>query len=129
MAVDVPSNLPSSIKAVLQLDANSSDLTLKQIPIPSLGDDEVLIKVEAACPCAGELTWAKNYSSLVPEGKVPVVCQDLSGTVVAAPGDGPFHAGDQVYARVPFERPGDGAKKKDVGVCCFFFFFFFFLLF
>src|SRR3569833_3319241 len=110
MAVDVPSNLPSSIKAVLQLDANSSDLTLKQIPFPSLGDDEVLIKVEAACPCAGELTWAKNYTSLVPEGKVPVVCQDLSGTVVAAPGGGPGRAGGRGGARGPGGRPGAAAE-------------------
>jgi hypothetical protein len=60
-------NLPTEIKAIVQLDILSTDLLLTKIPIqlPKEDSDEHLVKVYATAPCAGELlcTWTSGALS------------------------------------------------------------------
>jgi NADPH:quinone reductase-like Zn-dependent oxidoreductase len=64
--------------------------------------------VHATAPCNGELRWAVDFPDSVPVEKVLVPCQDLAGTVVAAPADSSFSfaPGDRVYCRIDAARAG-----------------------
>ena len=114
MAAQLPAGLPETVKTVLQEDYASDTLTLKQTPLPlPTKPDEVLVKVHATAPCKGELTWGRNFPSMVPADKLPVVSQEISGQVVVAPADGSFKAGDEVFGRLTFTRPG-GAREYTI---------------
>lgn len=101
--------LPKTMKQLLQPDIQSTRLILTTAPVPQPTEsDDVLVRVAASCPCAGELLWAKNFPDAVPADKEMVPGQDLAGTVVAlAPGStSPFRPGDRVFSRVPATRAG-----------------------
>ncbi|GAB1320891.1 Enoyl reductase (ER) domain-containing protein [Madurella fahalii] len=99
--------LPQTMKTLLQASLTTTEVisTTAPVPTPSHPDD-VLVRVHAAAPCAGELTWGMNFPEAVPAGKELVPCQDMAGTVVSAPADSGFAAGDRVYCRISAERPG-----------------------
>jgi NADPH:quinone reductase-like Zn-dependent oxidoreductase len=73
--------------------------------VPSHPDD-VLVRVHAAAPCAGELYWGINFPESVPPGKIMVPCQDMAGSVVSAPAGSGFAPGDRVYCRIDAGRAG-----------------------
>jgi len=101
--------LPTTMKTLLQPSRQSDEVILTTAPVPTPSHpQDVLVRVHATCPCAGELLWAKNFPESAPEDKVLVPCQDLSGTVVKAPADGSFNfaPGDRVYCRIEFSRAG-----------------------
>ncbi|KAI9648896.1 hypothetical protein NHQ30_001462 [Ciborinia camelliae] len=111
------------MKSVIQPDIHSPKLILTETPIPRItpGTTEHLIRVQSTAPCAGELGWAANiakYTSISSDfskyttasAKEQVPCYDLSGTVVAAPGDSPFPPGTDVYTRTSFSRPGNARE-------------------
>lgn len=104
-------NLPATMKAVLQPDKHSHKLILSEIPVPvQTHPEDVLVKVHATAPCKGELDWAVWASDFISDDKIPIPGQDLAGTVVSAPADSGFKAGDQVYARIEANRPGAAAE-------------------
>lgn len=105
--ITVPADLPKKIKTILQPNIQTTELILTEtpFPVPSHPDD-VLVHVRAAAPCNGELLWAKNFSGMIPADKLPVPCQDLAATVVAAPAGSAFAAGDDVFCRIDASRPG-----------------------
>lgn len=102
------SPLPSSMRALFQLDPNTQRLTLKTcpLPVPDHSTDEHLIRVHAVAPCAGELLWPENTADQPLKGKERIPCYDVAGTVVTAPAGSPFPHGTEVYARTEFARTG-----------------------
>ncbi|KXX82647.1 Reticulon-4-interacting protein 1, mitochondrial [Madurella mycetomatis] len=100
-------SLPQTMKTLLQPSVKTTELisTTAPVPTPSHPDD-VLVRVHAAAPCAGELTWAMNFPDAIPADKELVPCQDMAGTVVSAPAGSGFAAGDRVYCRISAERAG-----------------------
>ncbi|KAK1832242.1 Reticulon-4-interacting protein 1, mitochondrial [Podospora conica] len=103
--------LPKTMKTLLQPNRTSPDLisTTAPLPVPSHPDD-VLVRVAAAAPCAGELTWAANFPDSIPLDKEMVPCQDLAGTVVSAPAASGFAPGDRVYCRIDAGRAGSARE-------------------
>jgi len=100
--------LPKTMKTLLQASRQTTDvIVVNDVPLPTPTDpDDVLVRVHAAAPCAGELLWAVNFPDSIPADKVLVPCQDLSGTVVTAPAASGFAPGDRVYCRIDAGRAG-----------------------
>ncbi|KAJ5612665.1 hypothetical protein N7510_005859 [Penicillium lagena] len=100
-----PNTLPSTVRALLQADPTSNLVTLveRPLPTPDLERGEHLIRVYAASPCAGELLWPSFVDA---PGKEIITCDDVAGVVARAPEGSPFKAGDEVYARTSYYRPG-----------------------
>lgn len=99
------------MKQLLQPDIQSTKLILTAAPVPSPSEpDDVLIRVAATSPCAGELLWARNFPSAVPSDKEMVPGQDLAGTVVLAPEGSGFATGDRVFCRVSASRAGSARE-------------------
>ncbi|KAL2020827.1 hypothetical protein VTK56DRAFT_7920 [Thermocarpiscus australiensis] len=99
--------LPQTMKTLLQVSRTSTEViaTTAPLPVPSHPED-VLVRVHAAAPCAGELGWIVAFPDMFPADKELVPCQDLAGTVVSAPQRSGFAPGDRVYARIPATRAG-----------------------
>ncbi|EAQ88858.1 hypothetical protein CHGG_05477 [Chaetomium globosum CBS 148.51] len=99
--------LPETMRTLLQASRETTEVisTTHPLPVPSHPDD-VLVRVHAAAPCAGELHWAINFPASIPPEKVMVPCQDLAGSVVTAPAGSGFAAGDRVYCRIDAARAG-----------------------
>jgi NADPH:quinone reductase-like Zn-dependent oxidoreductase len=107
----VSSNLPATMKAVLQPDKHSHKLILSEQPVPvPTHPEDVLVKVHATAPCKGELDWTVWFADYFPKDKIAIPGQDLAGTVVSAPADSGFKTGDEVYARIDAARPGAAAE-------------------
>ena len=106
MAMD---QLPREIRTLLQPDIHSDHIikTTALMPIPTHPDD-VLVRVYACSPCAGELRWAADYPQNIPRDRIPVPVQDLAGKIVIAPEGSGFNAGDRVFGRLGAARPGAG---------------------
>ncbi|ELR04961.1 hypothetical protein VC83_02846 [Pseudogymnoascus destructans] len=100
--------LPSSMRALFQLDPNTQHLTLQTcpLPVPDLSANEHLIRAHAVAPCAGEILWPENAKNPDTKRKEPIPCYDVAGTVVTAPAGSPFQPGTEVYARTEFARTG-----------------------
>ncbi|GLA78958.1 hypothetical protein AtubIFM55763_001123 [Aspergillus tubingensis] len=96
-------------RALIQPTAESiaDDLTLQTdvVANPNPTKGEHLIHVQACSPCAGELSWPKNFPPSTDRLLIP--CPDVSGTVVSAPPDSPFQPGAEIYARTNYARPGN----------------------
>ncbi|ESZ94868.1 hypothetical protein SBOR_4744 [Sclerotinia borealis F-4128] len=105
-------DLPKTIKSLIQPDIHSTKLILTTIPLPTItpGTTEHLIRIQSTSPCSGELLWAANFSTYTTPNKLQVPCYDLSGTVVLAPPDSPFPVGTEVYTRTSFMRPGNARE-------------------
>ena len=106
MATATPT-LPQTMKSLLQASRQKTDVISVTAPVPTpTHPDDVLVRVHATAPCAGELRWAIDFPDSVPADKELVPCQDLSGTVVTAPAASGFAPGDRVYCRIDAARPG-----------------------
>jgi len=85
------------------------------VPIPSPGPDELLIRIHATAVIAPELTWPATHttSSGTPRPN-PIPGHDLSGTIVSLGSDipttFPYKVGDEVFALTLFSR--DGAEAE-----------------
>ena len=99
--------LPDTMKTLLQASRKTTEVISTTGPLPTpTHPDDVLVRVHATAPCAGELLWAVNFPDSVPIEKVMVPCQDMAGTVVTAPAGSGFAAGDRVYCRIDAGRAG-----------------------
>jgi NADPH:quinone reductase-like Zn-dependent oxidoreductase len=83
---------------------------MEQIPTPSPGEGEALVRVHAAAITRNELDW--------PEDRFPAIpSYELSGVVEAVgPGGGSVHVGQEVVALTPFDRDGVAADYAVVPV-------------
>ncbi|KAK4250617.1 hypothetical protein C7999DRAFT_28951 [Corynascus novoguineensis] len=109
MTFQTTTALPATMKTLLQASRQTTEVISTTAPLPEpTHPDDVLVRVHAAAPCAGELRWAIDFPDSIPADKVLVPCQDLAGTVVRAPasGEGGFAAGDRVYCRIDASRAG-----------------------
>lgn len=81
-------------------------LKIGDVPSPSPGPNEVLIKVHATAITAHELDWVETVAR---EGPIPG--HDVAGTVaeVGAEVTG-FSKGDEVFALTAFEREGAASE-------------------
>ncbi|KAK3334233.1 hypothetical protein B0T19DRAFT_148485 [Cercophora scortea] len=99
--------LPKTMKSLLQASRQSTRVILTSSPLPApIHPADVLIRVHATAPCAGELRWAVDFPDAVPVDKELVPCQDLAGTVINSPSDSGFASGDGVFCRIEAGRPG-----------------------
>ncbi|KAL4868429.1 hypothetical protein BDV12DRAFT_169703 [Aspergillus spectabilis] len=98
--------LPKSMRAVIQPNPKSTDLTLttRPLPAPTPNTTEHLIKVHAVSPCSGELLWPANFPPPKPREFIP--CYDISGTIITTAESSPFKKGDEVYFRSNYLRNG-----------------------
>src|SRR4051812_46772438 len=59
--------LPATMKSLLQASRESHEVILTTLPVPTpTHPQDVLVKVHAASPCKGELTWAVNFPDAIP---------------------------------------------------------------
>ena len=58
------------------------DLRLEDVPIPKIGDNDLLIKVRAAAVCGTDLRIYKSGHFKIPEGTKRVLSHEISGEVV-----------------------------------------------
>jgi NADPH:quinone reductase-like Zn-dependent oxidoreductase len=104
---------PAKIRGLMQLDPQSARLELQddqEMPKADLSKGEHLIKVFTTSPCAGELTWARDFPSTLDGGKTLVPCYDLAGVVEVAPEDSPFPNGTEVWTRTTAWRTGNARE-------------------
>jgi NADPH:quinone reductase-like Zn-dependent oxidoreductase len=79
-----------------------ADLVEETIPVPHVGDGEVLVAVHASAVTTGELNWPDD---------VPFIPgHDVSGTIAElGTGVTNFNVGDEVIGLIGFDRPGAAA--------------------
>jgi len=100
---------PSTQKAILQPDKMSTSVTMifdHPTPTPDFAADEHLIQVHATAITNGELLWSRYFPLPAGSTKVLVPCNDIAGTVIAAPPSSLFQPGSEVYARSSYARTG-----------------------
>ncbi|KAB5536465.1 hypothetical protein GE09DRAFT_328586 [Coniochaeta sp. 2T2.1] len=106
----LPRSLPKTMRQLLQPSIHSPNLILTTAPVPTPSSpDDVLVRVAACAPCAGELLWAANFPGTIPTSKEMVPCQDLAGTVVTSPVP-KFQPGDRVFCRLDAARAGSARE-------------------
>ena len=85
---------------------HTDGLKLDEVPVPSPGPNEVLIKVHATAITAHELDWPESVAR-----PNPIPGHDVAG-VVAEVGNqvNGFREGDEVFALTSFSRDGAAAE-------------------
>lgn len=101
------------MKAV-QIDRYSKEIhtVLRDVPVPAIGRDEVLVRVKAAAVNPLELLILTGSVRLIQDYPMPLTLgNELSGVVERA-GENvrDFRPGDRVYARLPLDRIGAFAE-------------------
>src|SRR5437763_1411504 len=78
-------------------------LRVEQLPVPTPGSGEVLVRVHGAAITRDELTWPADRLPAIPS-------YELSGVVAElGPGVGDLAVGEEVFALTPFDRDGVAA--------------------
>jgi NADPH:quinone reductase-like Zn-dependent oxidoreductase len=102
------------MKAIRLHDGNEL-LYESNVPTPSPGPNDLLLRIHATAIIAPELTWPDTHTSSSGTPRpLPIPGHDLSGTIVAL-GDsispsGPYKIGGEVFALTAFRR--DGAEAE-----------------
>ena len=68
-----------------------NDIRLDEIPVPSINDDEILMKTDAAAVCGTDIRMWKNGYKGVDSNHPLVLGHELSGTVVKVGKNVPFY--------------------------------------
>lgn len=91
---------------------NGIDLVIKDIPMPKVGDSEVLIKVLTAGVNPLDNMIIKKEVNLIVPYKMPLVMGNEFAGVIEEKGNNVngFNEGDRVYARMPLDRIGAFAE-------------------
>lgn len=99
---------------VVQIDKYSKEIhtQLRDVPVPTVGQDEVLVKVKAAAVNPLELLILTGSVRLIQDYPMPLTLgNELSGVVEIVGGNVKgFQRGDRVYARLPLGRIGAFAE-------------------
>ena len=59
----------------------ANDLRIEQIPVPEIGEDEILLRVKAATICGTDLRMVKNGAEGIDENNPLVLCHEFAGVV------------------------------------------------
>ena len=105
------------MKAVqIQRYSPQIDPVLREIPIPQIGDTEVLVRVKAAAVNPVELLISSGSVRLIRDYPMPLTLgSECSGVVEqVGPSVTAFRAGEPVYARLPVETLGGFAEYVSV---------------
>ncbi|PST49009.1 oxidoreductase [Bifidobacterium callitrichos] len=83
-------------------------VAVNDVPVPSIGDRDILIRVKAAAVNPLELLVVTGAVKLIQDYPMPVTLGNEVAGVVERVGDAVrgFQPGDRVYARTPIDRPG-----------------------
>lgn len=89
---------------------------LKDIDIPEINDDEILVKVKAAAVNPLDLLVMHGSIRLIQDYKMPVTLGSECAGVVESVGKNVhnFKSGDKVYARLPQPHPGAFAEYVSI---------------
>lgn len=89
---------------------------LKEIPVPEIGDDELLIRVKAAAVNPVDLLTLIGAVRLIQDYKMPLTLGNECTGIVEKAGRHavPFRPGDRIYTRLPVRRPGAFAEYAAV---------------
>lgn len=101
--------IPDTQRAIVQPDKMSTSVTMiahHPVPNPDFAADEHLVRVHTTAITNGELLWSRYFPLPAGSTKVLVPCNDIAGTVVAAPQSSLFQPGTEVYARSSYARTG-----------------------
>jgi len=105
MATDTPD--PGMMRAVrVHPPGSVGDLSVDEVPIPTVSGDEVLVRVHAAALTRDELGWPVDRLPAIPS-------YELSGTVAEA-GISGFEPGVAVCGMTDFEKDGVAAEYAAV---------------
>jgi NADPH:quinone reductase-like Zn-dependent oxidoreductase len=82
-------------------------LKVDDVPVPSPGPKDILIKVHATAITADELTWPETRKR-----EAPIPGHDVAGTIVSIGSEvtAAFSEGDNVFACTSFSRDGGAAE-------------------
>lgn len=104
--------------AILEKYASDGrELVVKDIPIPVIADDEVLVKVMAAAVNPLDNMIVRGEVKLIVSYRFPLVMgNELAGVVekVGSKVNG-FAKGDRVYARMPLDKIGAFSRSARIG--------------
>ncbi len=102
------------MKAVIldKYDKNGKDVQIKDIPIPEISDDEILVKVHTAGVNPLDNMIIKGEVKLIVPYKMPLVMgNEFCGTIEKMGKNVKgFNKGDRVYARMPLAKIGAFAE-------------------
>lgn len=92
--------------------SKTMETALCEVPMPAIGDDEVLVKVMAAAVNPLELLIMSGSVKLIQNYKMPLILGNECAGVVEKVGRKVqrFKAGDHVYARLPLAKIGAFAE-------------------
>ncbi|KAH0553037.1 hypothetical protein GP486_006765 [Trichoglossum hirsutum] len=99
----------------IRLHDRSKLLYESNVPIPSPGPNDLLLRIHATAIVAPELTWPSTHTASSGDPRpLPIPGHDLSGTITAlgtgiSP-SGPYKIGDEVFAWTTVSR--DGAQAE-----------------
>jgi len=92
------------MKAVVKTQGGPGNIEIKDVPIPEIGDDDVLMEVKAACLCGSDVGFALGHNSVL---KPPVILgHEFSGIV------------SKVGKNVKAWKQGDRVVSDNTGTVC-----------
>ena len=94
------------------LNKKNQDLEVKDVPVPEIGENEVLVKVKYAGVNPLDNMIVREEVKLITPYKYPLVMgNEFSGIVEKTGSDvTDFNKGDRVYARMPLDKIGAFAE-------------------
>lgn len=94
------------------LNKKNQDLEIKDVPVPEIGENEVLVKVKYAGVNPLDNMIVREEVKLITPYKYPLVMGNEFSGVVEKTGSNvaDFNEGDRVYARMPLDRIGAFAE-------------------
>ena len=93
-------------------DKNGTDLEIRDIPVPTVKDDEVLVKIMTAAVNPVDNMIVREQVKLIVPYKTPLVMGNEFAGIVERAGSAVsgFHPGDRVYGRMPLKKIGAFAQ-------------------
>ncbi len=100
------------------LNKKNSPLEIKDVPIPGIGDDEVLVKIMYSGVNPLDNMIVREEVKLITPYKYPLVMgNEFSGVIEKVGGNvSGFDVGDRVYARMPLDKIGTFSEYTAINV-------------
>jgi NADPH:quinone reductase-like Zn-dependent oxidoreductase len=92
--------------------AGPEALVFEEVPVPEIGPDDTLIKVQAAGITPTEFTWNSTFTTKEKRDRLPIIPGfEVAGVVEkVGPGASGLSKGDAVYGLLDFWRDGSAAE-------------------